>query len=396
MEALLNQDVFVDFGRDPLMPHPSSPMARLVGSATDELRTAVRTYAPRHPGVYGMIDALGRLVYVGKSKSLRGRLLSYFMPNNEDEKAGRIIQSAVEIVFEKQPSEFAALLRELHLIRTFQPRFNVQGMPNRQKPIFLCLGRAPAETLYISSTPDPKALAWEGPLFGAGRARRAVEVLNRVFQLRDCSNQTKFSFSEQLQLFDLEARPGCLRHEIQTCLGPCVQACSRAAYDRQVQLARDFLRGRSDGILDRIEASMVRAAQRLHFEQAQRIHEDLKVMTWLTRRLEEHAKSRQQLTCLYEVDGSDGRDIWYCIRRGVIEHALPKPNSARTKKSILKEVERWHRLDNALGSKFQRREETLAIVSGWFRKYPGEKGRLIPIESLGQTASKTNPTESPS
>ncbi len=219
-------------------------------------------------------------------------------------KRGRIIQSAVEIVYERQPSEFAALLRELHLIRTFQPRFNVQGMPNRQKPIFLCLGRAPAETLYVSSQPDPKAIAGRGHFSAQARPTCPVEVLNRVFGLRDCSNQTKFMFSDQLQLFDLESRPGCLRHEIRTCLGPCVQGCSRSAYERQVEQARDFLRGRTDGILDQLESSMQLAASRLHFEQAMLLHEDLRILNWLTRRLEEHAKARQQLTCIYAVTGA--------------------------------------------------------------------------------------------
>ena len=382
MDALLYQDVFADFGPDPLLPFEVAPLGRITGESITELRSQVRSHVPKHPGVYGMIDAIGRLIYVGKSKSLRGRLLSYFLPNNEDEKAGRIIQSAVTIVFETQPSEFAALLRELHLIRTFQPRYNVQGIPNRQKPIFVCLGRSPAETLYVTSQPDPKSIAWEGPLFGAGRARRAVEILNRVFGLRDCSNQTRFQFSDQLPLFDLEARPGCLRHEIRTCLGPCVQGCSRSAYDRHVEQAREFLRGQTDGILDRLESSMQQAASRLHFEQAMRLQEDLKIITWLTRRLEEHSKARQQLTCIYDVTGEDGRDIWYLIRRGVIEHAIAKPKNKRTQQSAMREVARWEQLDNHLGAKFHRREETLAIVSGWFRKFPEQKKHLLQVASV--------------
>ncbi len=384
MDALLNQEVFIDFGSDALMPHDPAPIMRVEGDSTDKLRQAVRNSVPRQPGVYGMIDAIGRLVYVGKSKSLRGRLLSYFMPNNEDEKAGRIIQSAVEIAFETQPSEFAALLREQYLIRTFQPRFNVQGIPNRQKPVFLCLGRSPAETFFVANQPDPKYRAWEGPLFGAGRVRRAVDVLNRIFQLRDCSNQTKFTFSDQLQLFELDVRPGCFRHEIKTCLGPCIQGCSRSHYDRHVEQAREFLRGKTAGLVEQLEANMMKAARHQHYEQAIRLRDDLRVITWLCKRLEEHARARQQLTCVYSVQGCDGRHVWYLIRRGVVEHALAAPRDGRQKRSVHRQVLQWYQQDNHLGAKFQRREETLAIVSGWFRKFPQEREALHSIDRFAE------------
>ncbi len=80
------------------------------------------------------------------------------MPNHEDEKAGRIIQTAHTIVWETQPSEFAALLREQQLIRTFKPRFNVVGIPNRQKSLFLCLGKSPARPFTSPMKPIPKRL----------------------------------------------------------------------------------------------------------------------------------------------------------------------------------------------------------------------------------------------
>ena len=120
------QDTFVDFGDDPLMPYGLGDLARISAARTEELKMLVSQYAPKMPGVYGMLDATGKLIYVGKSKLLRNRLLSYFMPNNSDEKAGRIVQNAETIVWEKQPSDFAALLREQMLIRRFQPRMNVE------------------------------------------------------------------------------------------------------------------------------------------------------------------------------------------------------------------------------------------------------------------------------
>jgi excinuclease ABC subunit C len=145
MDAVLTENIFVDFGADSLLPYPRQPVHRIEGANSGELRAGVRRLMPKSPGVYGMIDPLGRLVYVGKSKCLRNRVLSYFLPNNEEDKAGRIVQSTSTIVWEPQPSEFAALLREQSMIRQYQPRFNVQGIPRRQQPVYVCLGRQPAE-----------------------------------------------------------------------------------------------------------------------------------------------------------------------------------------------------------------------------------------------------------
>ncbi|MDZ4852221.1 MAG: GIY-YIG nuclease family protein [Pirellulaceae bacterium] len=376
MDAFLQQEVFSDFGADRLMPYELPRTARLSGGSSEGLRELIRQKSPREPGVYGMIDAVGRLIYVGKSKSLRNRLLSYFMPTNEDEKGGRIIQSAEEIVWEAQPTEFAALLREQHLIRNFRPRFNVQGIPNRQKSVFLCLGRGPVETFYVSRDVDSNAIAWEGPFVGSNRVHRAVEILNRFFQLRDCPNQTKFQFTDQRPLFELEIRPECMRHELATCLGPCAMACSRRSYQRQVDLAVSFLKGTSHNIVEHLESQMALASRRLHFEQAVRYREDAQILRWLTLRLAYHAQAREKLTCIYPMPGNDDRDIWYLIRRGVVEHAVRAPKKSRDFRTARDQVEHWSKCDNTLGVHFQRREETLAIVSGWFRKNPAEQKRI--------------------
>ncbi len=390
MDALLQHEVFRHFGDDRLLPYDIPSTARISHASPEGLRDLVRRNIPREPGVYGMIDAVGRLVYIGKSKALRNRLLSYFMPTNEDEKAGRIIQSAEEIVWETQPSEFAALLREQHLIRTFRPRFNVQGIPNRQKSVFLCLGKSPVETFFVSRDVDQKTIAWEGPLVGSNRVYRAAEVLNRFFRLRDCSNQTTFQFSDQRSLFDLEIRPACMRHELATCLGPCAMACSRSVYQRQVDRAARFLKGEPQNIAEHLESQMQTASQRLHFEQAIRYREDSRIIRWLSNRLTEHAIAREQLTCIYPVHGHDGRDIWYLIRRGVVEHAIRSPKKAREFRMALDEVQQWAMADNTLGVHFQRREETLAIVSGWFRKNPSEqKGIRLLHELPTEAARKT-------
>lgn len=348
----------------------------------EELRAGVRKQVPRVPGVYGMLDLRGRLIYVGKSKSLRGRLLSYFLPHNEEEKAGRIVQTTQSIVWEPQPSEFAALLREQYLIRQFQPRFNVQGMPKRQRPVFLALGKPPAEMLYVSHLPDSRALACQGPLMGSGRVRRAVEVLNRIFGLRDCSNQTSFSFTDQLSLFDLSPRPGCLRLELQTCLGPCAGACNRARYEQHVHQARAFLAGENEQPIQILQQQMQNAAERMHFEQAARLRDDLKHVEWLSRKLKHFAEARQKFSFVYPVKGVDGRDCWYIVRHGELCAVLSAPRTKPELKKATRIVNEWLSEQPQVGKSIPSRPETVALISGWFRSNRAELKQVFTPDSL--------------
>lgn len=379
MEATLDEAPFVDFGEDSLFPYRAPGMRRIEGETRVELRSQVKEFVPRVPGVYGMLDPLGRLIYVGKSKCLRNRLISYFLPNNEEDKAGRIVESTAAIVWESQPSDFAAWMREQFLIRLLQPRFNVQGIPKRLKPVFVCLGRGPAEQLYTARNEDPKAIAWIGPLQGASRANRAVEVLNRLFQLRDCSSSTPLGFTEQLQLFDIELRPGCIRHEIQTCLGPCIRGCSRKAYENQVKSAKEFLAGKSDEPVALIEKQMLRAAENLQFEQAVVLREDLRAIEWLMRRANDISRAKNTYTFVYSVAGYNGQDVWYLIRRGQIEGAMAAPKTQAEITQTHRLVRRWIDQDHHVGTKFVARPETLALVTSWFRNNrPELKNTLKP------------------
>ena len=391
MDAEFSQEVFADFGPDAFNPYAPQPLESLCGKDADELRSQVRRLVPKSPGVYGMINLRGQLVYIGKSKALRNRLLSYFLPNNEEDKAGRIVQSTTRIVWERHPSEFAALLREQSLIRLFQPRFNVQGIPRRQQPIHICLGRGPAEQLYVARRYDPKAIASLGPLMGASRASRAVEVLNRLFGLRDCSAKQPCSFTEQLRLFEIDLRPGCIRLELNNCLGPCISACSRQDYDSQVRRAKDFLAARDPSPILELQAQMHRAAAGCHFEQAARLRDDLAAVTWLARRAEDIADAKERFTFVYAVEsGDDLGHIWYLIRRGVLEGAIAAPTNARQRRKAEATVIDWLEKDNHVGLRFSPRPETLALVASWFRNQRQELKKTF-VPSAAQPVVSSQP-----
>lgn len=386
MDAILTDSKFKDFGADLLYPFQRTGLCCVEGQSPEHLRDQVRQFVPRVPGVYGMVDLLGRLIYVGKSKSLRNRLLSYFLPGNEEDKSGRIVQSTAALVWETQPSEFAALIREQGLIRQFQPRFNVQGIPRRHQAIFVCLGRSPAEQFYVTRKNDPSALSVLGPLFGATRANRAVEALNRHFRLRDCSNKQPCSFSEQLHLFEIELRPGCIRLEIGSCLGPCISACSRRQYDIEVQRGLAFLAGEDLSAIESLETSMYQLALSRQFEQAAQVREDLRAVQWLSNRAADIAKARDSYTFIYPVKDASSRaarGVWYLIRRGIVEGAISAPQDLSHLDSVRQTLRQWWTQPDLVGSTFSPRPETLAIVASWFRNQRSELGQTFSLTKDG-------------
>ena len=393
---------FEGFGDDPLLAHPTlhalrfpferlAPVSESPARVRQQLREGVSSRAPRQPGVYGMIDALGRLIYVGKSKLLRNRLLSYFLPGNKDEKAGRIVELARSIVWEIQPSEFAALLREQSLIRTWQPTLNVIGMPNRRQSAYLCLGRGPAEQLYVSRQFDPSASACQGPFSGSGQLHRAVEILNRHFLLRDCSQKTTTHLTDQLALFVIESRAGCLRSELGTCIAPCLPGASRARYLKHEARARKFLSGEPSDIVSGLEAEMERASSGQHFERAARLREDVRIMKWLTGKLQQHRQARESPPRIYwephinheQVDTPKipAPGVLYMMRQGGVTHALACPASEKEWRGCRKAIAEWHRSDAEFDPQYLRASDSLGLVAAWFQKNPSFRKRLFAIDS---------------
>ena len=168
-----------------------------------------------------------------------------------------------KIEWEYTPSEFAALLQELRLIKRFRPRYNVAMKRDARHYSFIKLTKGPAPKLVVvRGASGEDASIYYGPFVGAQRVGEAVRELNDAVMLRDCRTDLKMFFSDQTELFQLSARtPGCIRYEIAKCLGPCVGGCSAARVRRarsagksvsrrlQRRTARDA--ARADGAAER-------------------------------------------------------------------------------------------------------------------------------------------------
>lgn len=374
----------VPFGIDPLCPDGVRRIEFVGDARRARLRDKFKKSCPQVPGVYGMIDKHGDLIYVGKSKQLRSRVMSYFADSHRKEKGGRIIAGARAIQWETQPSEFASLLREQQLIRKFSPRWNVQGVPKRQRPVYLCLGRNPA-TFFVAAKPPAASaslVAIEGPFYGVGRMRLAVDTLNKTFGLRDCSNKQVFHFQDQLDLFDMQYRPGCLRLETGTCLGPCAAACTRTDYGVAVNAAQSFMEGFNHEPLVVTRDAFERAMQNQQYELAGRFHATIKSLEYIDRKLSLLSSARRTHTFVYDVPGYDGRNRWYFIRHGEVADVVIAPRDKTDHRRIKPQINRWRKISKTTISRGDGDyPHTLSVVAPWFRRNKNEMQQTFAVES---------------
>jgi excinuclease ABC subunit C len=230
-----------------------------------DLRSLVRRQAEDRPGVYRMVSEGGEVVYVGKSKRVRTRLMSYFRAIFPDEKGARIVREAAGIEWSYVPSEFAALLEELRQIKRLRPRFNQQMKRDGKNYAFVALTREPAPRLVVlRGTGSGGESVVYGPFTGATWLKEALRELSDSLGLRDCAlHDKRMKYADQPDMFVVPPRtPGCIRFEIGKCLGPCVAAPMANAYRDRVTQARAFLDGTNDGPIELLGVQMQDASAR--------------------------------------------------------------------------------------------------------------------------------------
>lgn len=348
------------------------------------LRGEVRAGAADRPGVYRMLADDGEVLYVGKSKRVRTRLLSYFRCAYPEDKGARIVREASRIEWDYTPSEFAALLHELHLIKRYRPRFNVQMKRDARHYAFIKLTRGSAPKLHVvRGAGSEDGGLYYGPFVGAQRVSEAVRELSDALGLRDCPLDRRMHFSDQRELFVLPPRtPGCIRYEIGKCLGPCIAACTVAEYDERVALTRAFLDGADDGPMDVLRGQMERASDALEFERAGAYRDKLRRLEALREQFARLRFAVETLSFVYTVPGHEGADRVYLVRRGRVRHEQDAPTATRQRRRLAERVAEVFDGVEREGSTVPAHEvDELLLLSAWFRRFPAELARATPIDS---------------
>lgn len=366
---------FTGFGPCRLVGESAAgPLARIDARRPLEFRTRLREHCPRRPGVYGMLDEHDELLYVGKAKDLRARLLSYYRPRSRKRKAYRVAVRSRAIVWETAADEFAALLRELELIQRFRPRLNVSGQPLGWRRVYLCLSAPPAPGVFLKLRPSDTDAAF-GPLVEGPHLRQAVTFLNDAFLLRDCPQTVPMIFADPGKAGNERLSAACIRHGIGTCLGPCAAFCTEATYDEQARAARAFLDGSERTLLDRLERDMVAAGAQLAFERAALLRDRLDSLRRLEQRLRRLRHVQQTHSFVYPVAGCDETKTWYVIRSGRILAALPEPRSAKERQRVARRIVAIYNAPIAPPTPEQL--AAVNLVAAWFRRRKTERQTTI-------------------
>jgi excinuclease ABC subunit C len=222
---------------------------------------------PERPGVYRMLDAGGKVVYVGKARSLRARVGSYFRADQLHPKVQALVRAIAGVEVTVTSSDTEALLLEHNLIKSHRPRFNVILRDDKSFPyVHLSAHEFPRLAFYRGSRKLPGRLF--GPYPSASAVHESLNQLHKLFRLRGC----KDSF------FANRSRP-CLEYQIGRCSAPCTGLISRDAYARDVESAAMVLEGRAEDVTARLGGDMERAAERLDFERAAMLRDQLAALT---------------------------------------------------------------------------------------------------------------------
>jgi len=219
---------------------------------------------PDTPGSYQFKDVDGRVIYVGKAKSLRSRLSNYFQTYLPTRTA-QMVATAETVEWIQVASEVDALMLEYTLIQRHKPRFNVRYTDDKSYP-FLCVTMIDDwPRAMVIRGKKKKGNRYFGPYGQAYAIRETLDLLLRTFPIRTCTDG-KFGRHERL------GKP-CLLFHIEKCAGPCVNEVTTDEYDSLVQSLLEFLEGDTDEVVAKIEADMLAASERQEFELAAR-HRD--------------------------------------------------------------------------------------------------------------------------
>jgi excinuclease ABC subunit C len=278
---------------------------------------------PAQPGVYLFKDRKGTVVYVGKAKSLRSRVRSYFQDATGDNRAFiPVLQHTIgDLETLVAGNEKEATILENNLIKEYRPRYNIKlrddkdfitlrlrAVPKAHAPVPVAEGGAPQladvadawPRLEVVRRPAPDGSRYFGPYHSATAARRTLHLVNKHFQLRTCSD-TEFASRK---------RP-CLQHQIKRCPAPCVLGVDPVWYAEQVEAVAKFLAGRHDELSRELDARMKQAAREMRFELAAVYRDQLRAI--------EKVRQEQRVVTVDDVD----RDVLGFYREGeLVEVAL--------------------------------------------------------------------------
>lgn len=248
---------------EPIMAAPATSGPDLIAAYVKTLSSA--------PGVYRMFDESGTLLYVGKAKNLKKRVIAYTKYDRHPVRIRRMIRATTSMEFVITDSETEALLLEASLIKRLKPRYNILLRDDKSFPYILMRKEHPAAQLMKHRGRRSKKGDYYGPFASAGAVNRTIDTLQRAFRLRTCSDS----------VYDGRTRP-CMLHQIKRCSAPCTGEISLEDYAQLNHDASDFLTGKSEALRTKMQHQMASHSKELAFEAAAEIRDRLQAMAFVS------------------------------------------------------------------------------------------------------------------
>lgn len=225
-------------------------------------------HMPSSSGVYQMINDKAEIIYVGKAKNLKKRITAYSKPFAHVSRINRMISQITDIQIIETRSEAEALLLEANLIKKFSPKYNVLLRDDKSFPYIAINKSHPYPKISKHRGARAKNEEYFGPFASAGAVDRTINVIQRVFLLRSCTDN----------VFDNRVRP-CLLYQIKRCSAPCVEKISKEDYALLINETRKFLSGEARDIQKSLEKEMATSAENMEYEKAAIIRDRIQALT---------------------------------------------------------------------------------------------------------------------
>ena len=226
---------------------------------------------PSEPGVYRYYDKKGEILYVGKAKNLKNRVLTYFNKSQIGYKTRMMVSKIVRLETTVVNSEYDALLLENNLIKEYQPFYNILLKDDKSYP-WICIKKEPFPRIFLTRNVIKDGSEYYGPYAKVKQAKTLIEVIKNIYKLRTCS----------LNLAPEKIKEGkykvCLEYHIKNCAGPCEGLETEEEYAQKLNAIRGIIKGEFKAAREYLEAEMYNYAAKLEFENAQQSKEKLQIL----------------------------------------------------------------------------------------------------------------------
>jgi excinuclease ABC subunit C len=222
------------------------------------------TSLPQNPGCYIFKDKNNNIIYVGKAKDIRKRVLSYFSKKDHDPKTAALVNNIAEADFFITSNEIEALVLENNLIKKHMPRYNINLKDSKQYAYILVTDEE-FPKLFTARNKDMKG-TYYGPFTSAEIREEIIKILRNVFMIRTCRKLPKRE---------------CLRYHIKLCSAPCIGAISKEEYNAEVKKAEAYLKGNVDALISKLKQDMKISSDLMEYEKAKKYRDQVNALSYL-------------------------------------------------------------------------------------------------------------------